>query len=180
MLLFEWWYISYMLILISIIVSLVVWQNKWLFRYGFNKSYYLEENYAEFAKQVGFFQFIHGDILHLVMNSYFLYMVGPTLERAIWTSNFLIFFLSTTLVTVFALSIFAPKSNTIGISWFCMALLSYLWIALYTIGDPDATQIGTLLIINIAFWFVPGISPVWHASGAAWGIAFWYITRTII
>lgn len=179
MTLLEWWYISYILILISVIVSLVVWQNKWLFRYGLSTLYYSEWNYREFAKQVGLFQFIHGDILHLVMNSYFLFMAGPTLERALWTSNFLIFFLSTTIISIFALCLLAPKSNTIGISGFCMALLSYLWVTLYSVGDPGASQIGTLLLINIAFWFVPGISLIWHASGAIWGITFWYITTII-
>ncbi len=177
---FEWWYISYLLILLSVIVSLIVWQNKHLMQYGMNREYYARWNYPNFLKQLGLFQFIHGDILHLVMNSYFLYSAGPTLEKLIWGSNFIIFFLTTTIVTVFALYFLAPKSNTIGISGFCMALLAYLWIELYTSGDPAASQIGFLLIINIAFGFFPGISFVWHAAGALWGITFWYITQNII
>ena len=180
MMVLQWWYISYLLILISVIVSLIVWKNTSLFRYGFNKTYYSEGNYPEFIKQVGLFQFIHGDILHLVMNSYFLYTAGPILEKALWASNFLIFFLSTTIISVFGLYFFAPKSNTIGISGFCMALLSYLWIVLYSAWDPWASQIWTLLLINIAFGFVPGISFIGHLTGAVWGITFWYITNTII
>ena len=180
MMVLQWWYISYILILISVIVSLIVWKNTSLFRYGFNKTYYSEGNYPEFIKQVGLFQFIHGDILHLVMNSYFLYTAGPILEKALWASNFLMFFLSTTIISVFGLYFFAPKSNTIGISGFCMALLSYLWIVLYSAWDPGASQIGTLLLINIAFGFVPGISFIGHLTGAVWGITFWYITNNII
>lgn len=173
-------FISYILILASGVVSLIVWQNKWLFQYGFNRSYYSEGKYSEFLKQIWLFQFIHGDILHLVMNSYFLYVAWPILESGLWTLNFLIFFLSTTIVSIFGLYVFAPRSNTIGISGFCMALLSYLWITLYTVGDAEASRIGTLLIINIAFWFMPGISLVWHLTGALWGIAFWFITTSII
>ena len=172
--------ISYILIFISVVVSLIVWQNKWLFRYGFNTVYYATWNYKEFFKQVGLFQFIHGDILHLVMNSYFLFIAGPVLESSLWMANFLIFFLSTTIVSVFGLYFFAAKSNTIGISGFCMALLAYLWITLYSIGDPEASRIGTLLIINIAFWFLPGISLVGHLIGAIWWVAFWYITLGVI
>ena len=177
MVVLQWWYISYILILISVIVSLIAWQNTSLFRYGFNKTYYSEENYTEFMKQVGLFQFIHGDILHLVMNSYFLYVAGPILEQALWASNFLIFFLSTTLVSAFALYFFAPKSNTIGISGFCMALLSYLGIDLYTTWHPMASQILVMLVINIAIGLTGNISFVGHASGALFGVITWFFLR---
>jgi rhomboid protease GluP len=173
-------YISYTLMFLSGVVSLFVWSHKEFFRYGMNRMYYMQWDYPNFLKQVGLFQFIHGDILHLVMNSYFLYSAGPTLERLLWESNFVIFFLTTTIISVFALYVFAPRSNTIGISGFCMAILAYLWIVLYMIGDPWASQIGTLLIINIAFWFAPGISFVGHAAGALSGVAFWYITHNIL
>ena len=176
----QWGLISYTLILISILVSLIVWQNKHLMQYGFHLDFYQRGDYWSFMKQIWLFQFIHGDILHLVMNCYFLYIAGPVLESSLWVMNFLIFFLSTTIVSVFGLYFFAPRSNTIGISGFCMALLSYLWITLYMVADPWASRIATLLVINIAFWFVPGISFVGHATGAIWGIAFWYITQNII
>lgn len=175
-----WAPISYMLILISIIVTLGVWSRASLMKYGFHREYYAEWQYIDFLKQFSLFQFIHGDILHIVMNSYFLYTAGPMLEKILGSMNFFIFFFTTTIFSVIALYIFAPKSNTIGISWFCMAILSYLWIALYTLGDSSATSIGTLLLINIALGFAPGISLVGHASGALWGVIFWYITTNIL
>jgi membrane associated rhomboid family serine protease len=74
------------------------------------------------------------------------------------------FFISTTLVVAVALLIFAPQSLTIGISGWCMALLSYLWIDLYTTRHPMAPQILAMLAINIGIGLIPGISLVGHLS----------------
>ncbi|MBP9812646.1 hypothetical protein KBC86_04640, partial [Candidatus Gracilibacteria bacterium] len=63
---------------------------------------------------------------------------------------------------------------------FCMAILSYLWILLFTTGSAGASEIGTLLIINIVIGFLPGISLVGHIAGAIWGVLFWFITRNFL
>ena len=68
------------------------------------------------------------------------------------------FFVSTTLFVAVALLIFAPRSLTIGISGWCMALLSYLWIDLYTTRHPMAPQVLAMLAINIGIGLIPGIS----------------------
>jgi membrane associated rhomboid family serine protease len=68
------------------------------------------------------------------------------------------FFITSTLFVAIALLIFAPQSLTIGISGWCMALLSYLWIDLYTTRHPMAQQILIMLAINIGIGLVPGIS----------------------
>lgn len=78
------------------------------------------------------------------------------------------FFISTTLVVAIALLIFAPQSLTIGISGWCMAILSYLWIDLYMTRHPMAPQILTMLAINIGIGLIPGISLVGHLAGAIW------------
>ncbi len=78
------------------------------------------------------------------------------------------FFISTTLVVAGALLVFAPQSLTIGISGWCMALLSYLWIDLYTTRHPMAPQILVMLAINIGIGLIPGISLVGHLAGAIW------------
>jgi hypothetical protein len=49
-----------------------------------------------------------------------------------------------------------------------MALLSYLWIDLYTTRHPMAPQILAMLAINIGIGLVPGISLVGHLAGAIW------------
>ena len=78
------------------------------------------------------------------------------------------FFVSSTLFVAITLIVFAPQSLTIGISGFAMALLSYLWIDLYTTRHPMMTQTLIMLIINIVIGIAPGISLVGHLSGALW------------
>ena len=77
-------------------------------------------------------------------------------------------FITSTIFVAIALLIFAPQSLTIGISGFCMAILSYLWIDLYTTRHPMAGQILAMLAINIGIGLIPGISLVGHLAGALW------------
>ena len=60
------------------------------------------------------------------------------------------FFISTTIVVALALLVLQPYVITIGISGWCMAFLSYFWIDLYTTRHPMASQILTMLVMNIA------------------------------
>lgn len=172
--------ISYVLIALSILVTLYVWQNKHLLQYGMNREFLARRDIDSFWKQIFLFQFIHGDVLHIVMNSYFLYSAGPIVEEILGSARFLVFFIASTFFSVATLYYFAPRQNTIGISGFCMALLSYLWILLYTSGNPGSEQIGWLLILNILIGFLPGISLVWHVAWAIWGILFWFLTLNLL
>ncbi|GAB0174411.1 MAG: hypothetical protein HHAS10_02900 [Candidatus Altimarinota bacterium] len=172
--------ISYFLIGVSILVTLYVWQNKTLLMYGMNGDFLKKGDYVSFWKQVLAFQFIHGDVLHIVMNSYFLYSAGPIIEEILGSARYGVFFITSTLFSVAMLFFFASRQNTIGISGFCMSILSYLWILLYSSGSSGTEEIGRLLIINIVIGFLPGISLVGHVAGAIWGILFWIITRNFI
>ncbi len=123
--------------------------------------------------QTVLYQFLHADFFHIFMNAYFLYVAGPEVETRMSKNRFITFFITSTLFVALGLYIFAPYSLTIGISGFCMALLSYLWIDLHTLRHPLANQIGILLIINILFWLSGNISFVGHAAGAVWGLIWW-------
>lgn len=171
---------TYLLIGVSVMVTLLAWQNKSLLQYGMNREFLPKNDFTSFWKQVALFQFIHGDILHIVMNSYFLYSAGPIVEDILWSGRYIVFFITSTLFSVALLYYFAPKYNTIGISGFCMSILSYLWILLYTSGSSGTGEIGQLLIINIVIGFFPGISLVGHLAGAIWGILFWLLTKNFL
>ncbi len=172
--------ITFLLIIVSVIVTVIAWKNTALIRYGMNRDFLSRHDFGSFWKQVAMFQFLHGDVLHIVMNSYFLYSAGPIVEQLLWSGRYLVFFITSTLFSVAILYYFAPRQNTIGISGFCMAILSYLWILLFTTGSAGASEIGTLLIINIVIGFLPGISLVGHIAGAIWGVLFWFITRNFL
>lgn len=83
------------------------------------------------------------------MNSYFLYTAGPEVEVRMSPNRYIWFFVTSTIFVAIALFILQPGALTIGISGFCMALLSYLWIDLYTTRHPMASQILIMLIVNI-------------------------------
>jgi membrane associated rhomboid family serine protease len=111
------------------------------------------------------------------MNSYFLYQAGPEVESRMSRRDFVLFFSSNTLFVATCLWFLAPLSLTIGISGFCMALLSYLYMELARDHHPMANQVLIMLIINIALGFTGNISFVGHASGAVWGFIWWYWKR---
>lgn len=122
------------------------------------------------------FQFLHGGALHLALNALFLYQAGPEIEVRMSRSRFLLFFLGSSIFIALALTLFS-SGVTIGMSGFCMSLLAYLWIDLYTTKHPMANQILIMLGLNILIGFSGGISLTAHAAGAVWGLIWWAIRK---
>jgi len=147
--------VSYILIAISVVIAICGFVIPgFKDRFGMNQLSLMHGEYVQFLVQIILFQFLHGDILHLLMNSYFLYSAGPTVESRMSRDRYLWFFALTTVFLTVCLFLFSPQSNTIGISGFCMALLSYLWIELYTTRNPLANQILFWLILNVGLGFM--------------------------
>ncbi len=63
------------LILLCIFISTIgfIFPN-FIDLYGLSRRYLLGGDYMSLIVQVALFQFLHGSVLHLFMNSYFLYM----------------------------------------------------------------------------------------------------------
>lgn len=71
--------------------------------------------------------------------------------------------------------IFFANGNTIGISGFAMAILSYVFLELRSTNNPEYRSAGVFLFINIAIGFTGNISLVGHLSGAIFGMLFFYL-----
>jgi len=170
-------YLSHALILVCIAVSVIGFMNpSVIMTFGFRGSTLASGDLVQSLAQVVLFQFLHGGVLHLLLNSYFLYIAGPEVEARMSRERFMWFFVTTTLFVAFGLYFFEnPLVVTIGISGFCMALLSYLWVDLATTRHPMANQFGLILALNIAFGLFGGISFWGHLFGAIWGIIWWYL-----
>ena len=169
---------SHLLILVSVVVSIIGFTFPDFQRLFWLSGYSLYSGaYINAIVQIILFQFLHGNILHLLMNSYFLYTAGPEVEVRMSPNRYIWFFVTSTIFVAIALFILQPGALTIGISGFCMALLSYLWIDLYTTRHPMASQILIMLIVNIGIWLVPGISLIWHLFGAIWWLIWWTIRK---
>lgn len=173
-------YRSHCLIIIMVIVFLLgfIFPNL-LVTFGFHSASLFSHDYIVFLTQLLVFQFLHGDILHLLFNAYFLYVIGPEVEARMSKVQFSLFFLGSTLFVALGLVLLEdPYVVTVGISGFCMALLSYLWVDLKNRNNPEANQIMILLAANIAIWLIPGISMVWHLAGAVFGLLYWYLKKS--
>ena len=170
-------YISHALIVMAVIVAFLGFIFRDLISYFWLHAIpIMRETIPYILWQVALYQFLHGDILHIFMNSYFLYQAGPEVESRMTRREFILFFLGNTLFVAVALW-FLSSSNTIGISGFCMALLSYLYMDLQATRHPMASQILVMLIINIWLWLTGNISFVGHAAGAVFGIGWWYMRK---
>ena len=67
-------YFSHFLIIISVIVSVVGFMFPAFIQYfGLHKIILTEMTWMFVLGQIVFYQFLHGNILHILMNAYFLY-----------------------------------------------------------------------------------------------------------
>ena len=101
-------YVSHTLIAICIIVSVIGFVHepfRYLYAFHWNALSY---GVFDFLMQSVLFQFLHGNLLHLFANSYFLYSAGPALEARMSRHQFLYFFAST---TIFLCTIRHPQAQ---------------------------------------------------------------------
>lgn len=169
-------YVAHFLILISAIVSIIGFIfPRFTLLFSLHQTSITISSFPFIFLQILLFQFLHANFLHLFLNSYFLYQAWPELEMRMHRSKFINFFLFGTIFVALSLWFFSPNSYTIGISGFCMAILSYLYMDLARIRHPHANQILFMLIVNVLMWLYGNISFVGHASGALWWFLWWYL-----
>jgi len=167
---------SNILILISALVTLVATFIPSLYQFGMN-TYFLDLwDYLHVLLQFTLYSFLHWGILHLAMNSIFIYYFGNGLERLIGEKKYLLFFLWTTIFIWVLLLIFV-WGNTIGISGFALALLTYYTLYLKSIGNPEYKGGITAIFVNIAVGFVPWVSLWGHLFGAIFGALFFFLSQ---
>jgi len=168
--------ISNILILISAIFTIISYIFPWLFILGLNNYFLAEWNYSIFIIQLFSSNFLHWWIMHLLFNSIFIYFFWNILELLIWKQKYILFFI---FIVIFngLLIILYSEWNTIWISWFCMALLSYYTLELKSRNNPEYKWWITALIINIWIWLTPGISLLWHLFWAIGWIIYYFLNK---
>lgn len=170
--------VSNILIIIASIItalSVFIW---WLSDFWINRAFISEASYHFFFLQFFLYQFLHWSLLHLVFNSVFIFVFWNWLEDIMWRWKYITFFVFNTFfvwISLFFLS--SPETNTIWISWFCMALLTYFTLELYTKKNPEYKWWVTAIIVNLAIWFMPEISLIWHLFWTIWGILFFIYNK---
>lgn len=168
--------ISNILILISALFTFlfiflpdlyILWINNIFLEKGLYYMYFL---------QIFTGTFLHWWLFHLLANSLFLYLFWNTLELLIWKNKFLLFFIFST-IFIWVMMWFTLVWNTIWISGFCMALLSYYTLELKSRNNPEYKWWITALIINIWIWIIPWISLLWHFYWAIAWLLFYIINK---
>ncbi len=166
--------ISNIFIIISAIITALTFFIKGLTNFGINHAFLSESTYHIVLVQFLLYQFLHWGVTHLIFNSLFIYIFWNWLENLIWKRKFIIFFIFNTIFVWISLLLFT-SGNTIWISGFCMAILTYFTLELYSKNNPEYKWWITAIVINLAIWFTPWISLVWHLFWSiAWGIFYLY------
>ena len=115
--------------------------------------------------------FIHFGLLHIAFNMYLLYQLGGMLEVAIGRVQMLLLYIACLAGGSFGALLLHPDGLHGGASGAVFGLMGVTAMAYQQRGiNPMRTQIGTLLLLNLAITFlVPGISIGGHLGGAATG-----------
>ncbi len=124
--------------------------------------------------------FLHGGILHILMNSWALYVVGAEVEQLYGTSRMIVFYFLST-VSGFYLS-----SHTGHFSVGSSAGIFGLIGAMIAFGITDKSHFGSLvkgyytqwLIWGVIISFMPGVDFMAHVGGFGGGFVAAYLAST--
>ena len=169
--------ISNILIWLSFFATILSIFNSNLFIFWMNNYFLNRWEYHFYILQFFTSNFLHWWVMHLFFNSMFIYYFWNQIESIIWKKRYILFFLISIILTGIWLTIIwlhTQPTNTIWISWFCMALITYYTIHLKNINHPDFRWWITAIIINLAIWLQPQISLFWHFFWVISGILFYY------
>ena len=124
--------------------------------------------------------FLHDGILHIALNMFFLYMMGPMIENAIGRVNYVAVYVSALLAGSFGALAFTPLAPTVGASGAIFGVFGALLVVARDRGIPIwQSGLGLTLVINLVFTLsIKGISIGGHIGGLIAGlIAGWAIVE---
>ncbi len=171
--------VSNILIVISIFFTALTFFFPNIYIFGMNNYFLSEWNYPLWFLQMFTSQFLHGWVLHLLMNSIFIYYFWNILELIIGQRKMILFFIFNSIFLGLFLT-FMWAGNTVWISWFALAILTYYTIQLYSVKNPEYTGWLTAIALNILIGLSPGISFLGHLGGMIFWVIFWCINRYLL
>lgn len=168
--------ITNILIIISAFFTLLLYISPDLSFFWMNDIYLSQGKYHIYFIQFFTWTFLHWGIIHFLSNSLFMLIFWNIVELIIWRKNYILFFLFSIFFIWLGLTLFS-EWNTIWISWFCMALLSFYTLKLKSLKNPDYKGWITAMFINIGIWFYPWISLLGHLFWAIAWVIFYYLLK---
>jgi membrane associated rhomboid family serine protease len=117
--------------------------------------------------------FAHESILHVGLNMYSLFIVGPALEQMLGKARYIVLYLVAGLAgSVGVLLIAAPNQPVLGASGAIFGLFGAFFIIARRLGG-NYRQMLVLIVLNLVAGFIPGLNIAWqaHVGGLVGGAA---------
>jgi membrane associated rhomboid family serine protease len=126
--------------------------------------------------------FGHYGILHIGLNMYALYALGPSLERSLGWRRFLLLYLAALVGGSFGALLAEPNALTVGASGAVFGLMGGLLAGQRSLGiDVWRSGLGPTLLLNLVISFsFPGISVGGHLGGLAAGYVCGWVNYELV
>ena len=124
--------------------------------------------------------FLHGSLLHLVCNMYWLWFLGGQFEHLRCSFRLVLFVLGAAAVSMLAEVAIDPYVLAGGMSGVNYGIFGYVWIR-WRFAPEEGFQLSQFTVYFMIAWFFicffmpAGIANAAHAFGFAYGIALGYI-----
>lgn len=127
--------------------------------------------------------FLHGGILHLLMNSWVLFDLGAQTEENYGTNRYLVFYFVSTVTGFYASYLWLPNTPSVGSSAGIFGLLG----AMIALGVRDRSSYGAAIRAHYVQWGIYALllsalfsatDNAAHIGGLAGGFAIGYIAGT--
>lgn len=113
--------------------------------------------------------FLHGSIVHILLNMYSLFVFGPPLESLLGRARFLALYLVSGFGGSVAVLLLSPGTPVLGASGAIFGLMGAFFVIQRRLGGSNM-QIFIVIAINLAAgFFIPGISWQGHVGGLVAG-----------
>jgi rhomboid protease GluP len=128
---------------------------------------------------------LHGNVLHILMNMYALFIIGPVIERSYGWRRFLALYI---LAGVFGnvLSFLFTAEPSLGASTSIFGLIAAQAIYVYRnrtffgrAAQPMLINIAVIIFINLAIGLIPGIDYWGHVGGLVGGLIFAWLAGPV-
>jgi membrane associated rhomboid family serine protease len=121
--------------------------------------------------------FLHESPLHVLLNMYSLFLVGPALEAMLGRIRYLALFLIAGFGgSVGVLLIATPNVAVLGASGAIFGLFGAYFLIARRLGG-NATQFLVVIVLNLVIGFIPGFGIAWqaHVGGLITGLAIAFV-----
>lgn len=107
--------------------------------------------------------FVHGNILHIALNMYTLWIFGIVLEPMLGRTRYAVLFVLSAIAGSVGVYLLAdPRQPVVGASGAIFGMMAALLIIQRHLGGP-ITQLLVLVGINLVISFLPGFGIAWQA-----------------